>query len=153
MLMLAEYTIVPDPYIISHLQSPHHALPETVYLILLFFFHPASPALQRSQAFKPLCFLHMPFLLPGMLGKLLFILQSSAVPDASSSNTPTVTSQQSWPLLPLCSTILHAETALLSSRSWSLSPKQGGNCPAPASSSSKGGCATEAICRWNIWSK
>lgn len=61
--------------------------------------------------------------------------------------------QQSWSLLPLCNTLLHAKTYFLSSRSWSLSAKQGGSCPAPASSSSKGGCATEAICRWHIGSK
>lgn len=86
----------------------------------------------------------MPFLLP-------FIFQSSAIPNTFTSNTPT--SQQSWSLLSLCYTIHHAKTYLLSSRSWSLSAKQDGSWPASTSSSSKGGCATTAICGWNSWSK
>lgn len=129
------------------------------FSILFFSAHPHQQNTESCLTISPrgphlhtsmhLC---MPFFLPGMLDRLLVILQSLAISNTF-SNTPTLTSQQSWALLPLCYTILHAKTYLLSFRSWSLSSKQGGIWPAPTSCSSKSGCATAAICGWNSWNK
>lgn len=150
---------VSDVYIISLLQTAPLTIrcPETIYLIR--FYLPFCPSLlsltnnrhrvvpywfsKGSHAFTPLCFFCICY------SFYLVCLASSYSSFRAQQRIPPLIllPLQSWSLFPLCYTYFMLK--LLFSRSWSLSAKQGGSWSAPTSSSSKGGCATEALCGWS----